>query len=369
MANARDEIDGSRTSGADSRAVTTPATKRQDDATDGDEACPGRGPMRRRVLERTAELVAAGAIGAAGSVGATDHEPDAETGGRTDTSQDDVDESPLIDAHVHLIPEATLDRDPLSAEQLVSWMDENGIDRAVVLALDSPESYPVSASSPWILEQVESYPDHFVPFCTVDPRTLVYGEDAVEALLERYVDRGARGFGELKAGVPIDDSRLETIYELCAEYDLPILFHTDEKAMMDEVGLPRLEAVLASFPEVDFIAHAHGWWSHIAADVSEADLGRYPEGEIDEPGRVLELLAEYDNVYGDLSALSGWNALSRDETFAQTFLEAHADQLVFGTDHLHPGQEIPQFGLFERFELEESAWANIRYRNLVDLLR
>ncbi|MFC4439036.1 MULTISPECIES: amidohydrolase family protein [Natrialbaceae] len=325
--------------------------------------------MRRDVLERTAGLAAAGATGAVGSAGATDREPDAEPGGRTDAPQDDVDDLPLIDAHTHLIPEATLDREPLSAEGLVSWMDENGIDRAVVLALDSPESYPVPASSPWVLEQVGSYPDRLVPFCTVDPRTLVYGPDTAEALLERYVDRGARGFGELKAGVPIDDSRLETIYELCAEYDLPILFHTDEKAMMDEVGLPRLESVLASFPEVDFIAHAHGWWSHTAADVSEADLGRYPEGEIDEPGRVPDLLAEYDNVYGDLSGLSGWNALSRDETFAQPFLETHADQLVFGTDYLHPGQETPQFDLFERFELEESAWADIRYRNLVDLLR
>ncbi|TYL36059.1 amidohydrolase [Natronococcus pandeyae] len=324
--------------------------------------------MRRRVLERTAGIVAAGAIGATGSVGAAADEPDARTVDRISVSQD-VDELPLVDAHVHLIPEETLDREPLNADQLVAWMDENGIDRAVVLALDSPESYPVMASSPWILDQVETYPDRLIPFCTIDPRTLVYGIDTAEDLLERYVDRGARGFGELKAGLPIDDSQLETIYELCAEYELPILFHTDEKAMMDEVGLPRLEDVLASFPEVDFLAHAHAWWSHIGDDVSEADLGDYPEGEIDEPGRVPELLGEYDNIYGDLSARSGWNALSRDEAFAQEFLESHADQLVFGTDYLYPGQEIPQFDLFDRFDLEESAWADIRYRNLEDVLR
>lgn len=99
------------------------------------------------------------------------------------------------------------------------------------------------------------------------------------AILERYVERGARGFGELKPGVRPDDSRLETLYELCVEYELPILCHVDDKSMLDEVSLPRLEDVLASFSEVDFIVHAHGWWAHISADVEETDFGRSPSGE------------------------------------------------------------------------------------------
>ncbi|MFP8952138.1 amidohydrolase family protein [Natrialbaceae archaeon A-arb3/5] len=276
---------------------------------------------------------------------------------------------PLFDAHTHLIPEETLGRDPLTADELVAWMDDNGIDRAVVLALDSPESYPVQAPSWWILDEVESYPDRLVPFCTVDPRTLVYGDDPAEELVERYVERGARGFGELKAGLPIDDSQLETLYELCAEYDLPILFHTDEKAMMDEVGLPRLEDVLASYPEVDFLAHAHAWWAHISADVTWDDRSRYPDRPIEPGGRVPELLAEYDNIYGDISGLSGWNALTRDEDYGQAFLENYFDQLVFGTDYLYPGHEIEQFELFERFDLEREAWAAIRDENLDDVLR
>ncbi|AFZ73366.1 amidohydrolase family protein [Natronobacterium gregoryi] len=283
----------------------------------------------------------------------------------------DVDDLPLIDAHTHLIPTETLDRDPFSVDELVSWMDDNGVDRAVVLALDSPESYPVQAPSWWVLEEVAAYPDRLLPFCTVDPRTLVYEDDfgAVTALLEAHVDRGARGFGELKAGLPIDDERLETIYELCADYGLPILFHTDEKAMMDEVGLPRLEDVVASYPTVDLLAHAHAWWAHISADVDADDRGAYPSGPIDSGGRVPELLSEYDNLYGDISARSGWNALTRDEEFAQSFLEDHHEQLVFGTDSLSPDQEIPQFDLFDRFDLDLEAWADIRYRNLEGVLR
>ncbi|QLK27013.1 amidohydrolase [Natrinema zhouii] len=288
---------------------------------------------------------------------------------QADGQGDAVGDLPLFDAHTHLIPRETLGREPLSADGLVSWMDEQGVDRAVVQALDSPESYPVQAPSWWILEQVESFPDRLIPFCSVDPRTLVYGAEAVENLLEGYVDRGARGFGELKPGLPIDDRRLETIYELCAEYELPILCHLDDKALLDDVGLPGLENVLGSYPAVDFIAHAHFWWAHISADVTAADRSRYPEGPVEPGGRVPELLAVYDNLYGDLSAGSGWNALTRDPEFAQGFLETHHEQLVWGSDYIYPSQEIPQVTMFDRFDLETEAWANIRARNLEGVLR
>ncbi|SDQ59716.1 amidohydrolase family protein [Natronobacterium texcoconense] len=290
----------------------------------------------------------------------------------TETEEDDQDplaDLPLFDAHTHVVPMATRGHDPLSADELVDWMDAYGVDRAVVLAFDSPEAYPVQAPSWWVLEEAASYPERLVPFCTIDPRTLVYGEDTAEDLLEGYIDRGARGFGELKVGMPIDDERLGPIYERCAEYELPILFHTDRQSLPDEIGLPRLESVLASYPEVDFVAHAHGWWAHMGADVERADLGSIPEGPIESRGRIWELLAEYDNIYGDISTRSGWNALVRDETLGQELLETHHDQIVFGTDYLYPGQAVPQFGLFDRFDLDREAWANVRHRNIERLLR
>lgn len=344
---------------------------------------PTRSPAaatRRRVLSLATTAGLTGTLGAIGTraprpataaARATDDsarvvQPDAETQGEDDGSVADL---PLFDVHTHLIPHETLDRDPLDADGLVAWLDARGIDRAVVLALDSPESYPVQAPSWWVLEQVSSYPDRLVPFCTVDPRTLVYEEETVRNLLEGYVDRGARGFGELKPGLAIDDPRLETIYDLCAEYDLPILCHLDDKAMLDEPGLPRFEDVVASYPSVDFIAHAHFWWAHISADVSAADRGRYPEGAIEPGGRVPELLDSYDNVYGDLSAGSGWNALTRDPEYAQDFLANHHEQLVWGSDYIYPGQEIPQLTVFDRFELDAEAWRDIRARNLESVIR
>ena len=43
-------------------------------------------------------------------------------------------------------------------------------------------------------------------------------------------------------------------------------------------------------------------------------------------------LADYPNMYGDLSAGSGLNALTRDEGFTRDFLTRHQDKLVFGSD-------------------------------------
>lgn len=352
----------------------------------GDPLCSGSTTTRRRYLAITAGVglfattAGCASIGPDGSTaesetpestgGAPDDSETAE--GDTETDEDDlesIEELPLFDAHTHIIPTEARDREPLSATELVDWMDDYGIDRAVVLPFDSPEGYPVQVPTWWVLDEIEAYPDRLVPFCTIDPRTLVYGEDITDDLLERYVDRGARGFGELKVGMDVDDERLEPLYERCASYELPILFHTDQQSMTDEVGLPRLESVLASYPEVDFVAHAHGWWSHIAADVDAGDLGSIPERSIESRGRIWELLAEYDNIYGDISTLGGWNALTRDHEYGQEFLESHHNQLVFGSDYLFPGQEVPHFDLFERFDLDLEAWANIRHRNLENLLR
>lgn len=300
-----------------------------------------------------------------------DREGDNDDTGADDDNEDEIestDELPLFDSHTHIIPTEARGQDPLSASELVGWMDGNGIDRAVVLPFDFPESYPVQAPSSWVLEEVNAYPDRLVPFCSVDPRD-IDGEGAASERLEDFIDRGARGFGELKVEMTIDDDRLETLYELCATYELPVLFHTDQQSLRDEVGLPKLEGVLTSYPEVNFVAHAHGWWSHIDADVEQGDLGRIPEGPIESRGRIWELLTEYDNIYGDISTLAGWNALTRDHGYGQELLESHHDQIVFGSDYLYPGQGIPHFDLFEQFELDLNAWANIRYRNLESLLR
>ena len=54
------------------------------------------------------------------------------------------------------------------------------------------------------------------------------------------------------------------------------------------------------------------------------------------------LLSEYPNVFGDLSASSGLNALTRDSGYAREFLARFQDKLLFGTDCLHHGRAGPE---------------------------
>ena len=45
-----------------------------------------------------------------------------------------------------------------------------------------------------------------------------------------------------------------------------------------------------------------------------------------------KLLSDYPNLYGDLSANSGRNDLTRTPAFAVDFLKRHQDKLHFGSD-------------------------------------
>ena len=48
-------------------------------------------------------------------------------------------------------------------------------------------------------------------------------------------------------------------------------------------------------------------------------------------------IRKYANLYADLSARSGFNALSRDPEFAYQFIEEFHDRLFFGTDGRYKG--------------------------------
>jgi predicted TIM-barrel fold metal-dependent hydrolase len=68
----------------------------------------------------------------------------------------------------------------------------------------------------------------------------------------------------------------------------------------------------------------------------------YPTGPVTEGGRLPELLRRYDNLWADISAGSGHNAISRDPDFGYAFLENFQDRVLYGTDICWPGQEVQQ---------------------------
>jgi predicted TIM-barrel fold metal-dependent hydrolase len=190
-------------------------------------------------------------------------------------------------------------------------------------------------------------------------------------ILERYKMAGARGFGEHKVGLPFDHPQMMMVYEACDKLSLPILFHLDDLRGIDTPGLPRLENVLKTFPQLPLIGHAAGFWASISADATFADFGRYPEiPRTTVPGGALDRLMEkYPNLYGDLSEPGGEKAITRDPAFGREFIIRNANQLVFGTDFLMGGQEVPQFELLDSLKLPDDVQAKIYRDNAKRLLK
>ncbi len=271
----------------------------------------------------------------------------------------------LIDFHVHLgncfrqeYPDGR--RSP-SVHQLIDWMDRNEVDMAVLLPLESPEVVPGYYLSEQAIADRDAYGERLIAFCCFDPRMRDVG-----GLIDTFVQRhGAKGFGEALNGLAFDDERNAVIYEKCAEHGLPYLFDMGPTYCWDEVGLPRLESCLRDFPQTQFVGHGPGFWTAISG---EDPRGGYPEGPIQPGGAIDRLMAGYENLWLDLSAGSGHNAMTRDREFAAGFIDRHWRKMLFATDYFIVGQEVRQFDWFRSLDISEEMREAIGSGNALRLL-
>jgi predicted TIM-barrel fold metal-dependent hydrolase len=220
---------------------------------------------------------------------------------------------PALDIHFHL-------RQGLDAN--MTHMQGCGVTNAVLLARAS--------ASEQIKAIQAKYPKRFVWAASAD----ITKPDAVETLTKAVKD-GAQGLGEIKFHVEADGPELRRMYALAAELNAPILVHFQEVPHFEgegvfSTGFKRFEAMLKAYPKTKFIGHADAFWANISADY--ANEAAYPSGPIKPGGITDKLLGDYANLYGDLSANSGNNALSRDSEFTEDFLARHQNKLVFGSD-------------------------------------
>jgi predicted TIM-barrel fold metal-dependent hydrolase len=292
-----------------------------------------------------------------------------------------------IDIHTHL--GAFRPGRMVSVKVLLEWMDAHDVERACIQPLVSPESSPgvqPMHTSEAALEAAQAHPDRLVAFCCLDPRVTidptaprtfperqghVAGVAGLVEILKRYKDAGARGLGEHKVGLPFDHPQMMQLYEACDALELPILFHLDDLRGIDTPGLPRLERALRAFPRLPFIGHACGFWSSISGDVTPQDFGRYPRvpRPITPGGALDRLMDACPNLYGDLSEPGGQIALTRDPAFAREFVIRRADRLLFGSDFLEPGQEIPQFAILDGMNLPVHVQRAVYRGNALRLLK
>ena len=83
-----------------------------------------------------------------------------------------------------------------------------------------------------------------------------------------------------------------------------------------------------------------------------------------------QILEEYENVYGNLSAYSGYNALARDLDHAKSFLIKFVNKLLYGSDLVDFFK--PEFSLMKllrKLHLPSYVYERILWRNAIDILR
>lgn len=152
--------------------------------------------------------------------------------------------------------------------------------------------------------------------------------DNAAAEIEKWLKLGACVIGEQKFDVECDSAHSQKLYELAAAYQVPILLHFQHQTY--NRGYERFHTMLAKYPKTVFIGHAQTFWGNI--DRAHDQKVLYPKGKVTPGGLTDRYLADYPNLYADMSAGSGLLALTRDEAHTTAFFGRHQDKILYGSD-------------------------------------
>lgn len=292
----------------------------------------------------------------------------------------------IIDVHAHVFAEPKIKYTPqtttfMSAKDQIKVMDSLGVDKAILLPMSNPEILPEYQGIYEILEVCNKYPGRFIPFCNVDPRLmgslLEVSADHFEFILNQYKELGCKGLGEISAKINFDDPRALNLFEACQRVGFPVTFHTSTKdsndyGLIDEVSLPRLENVLKKFPDLILFGHSQSFWAEISGDVSIEEKDGYPSGKVEQGGAVVRLMRKYPNLFGDISANSGLNALRRDPEFAWEFIDEFQDKLLLGLDYCSVNNDREHIQWLkearDQGNISTDAYDKIMFKNIVQIL-
>jgi len=225
---------------------------------------------------------------------------------------------PVIDIHQHT------DYSGRTDEQLIAHQRKMGVTHTVLLPAGRFFGLEAMCSGNDRVQAVaKMLPREFSFFANEVP----YLSDAREVLVGA-LRAGALGIGEQKFMVDADSRAVAMVAEVAQEFGVPVLLHFQFGRY--NTGFEKFPRIVERFPRVNFIGHAQTWWANIDAGADQKVL--YPKGPVTPGGLTDRYLADYPNVFADLSAGSGLNALLRDEDHARAFLARHQDKLLFGSD-------------------------------------
>lgn len=262
-------------------------------------------------------------------------------------------------------------------DQVLRRYDELGIERGALLPLIGPETY-LPQSNEDILDMCARSGGRLVPFVNIDPRAMTNSPDApLSDWLQHYKERGCKGVGEVMPNLPFSDPRCQNLFKHVEAVGLPLTFDISDRiggdyGFYDDPGLPQLENSLKRFPNLKILGHGPAFWAEIGPLETPADRGGYPNYPFEEEGVVPKLFRRYANLYGDMSAGSGYNALARNPEYAARFLDEFQDRILYATDICTADADLPLAGflkgLLEEGKISQEIFAKVARENAVRLL-
>ncbi len=296
-------------------------------------------------------------------------EPSATTSAATTTAPAD----PIIDIHQHT---------PYSGRSEAAMLHHQKVLGATQTIL-LPGGRPAERASTLHgrangLEAAAGSYEVCMPIAKARPGEFYFGANDVPDLpgaqerIEAQLKAGAVCIGEQKFNLPCDSKEMEMVYAIAQEFDVPILMHFQFQTY--NTDYERFGNVLKKWPKVNFVGHAQTFWANIDANHKD-QAALYPRGKVTAGGWTDRYLSDHENMWADMSAGSGLNAMTRDEEHARGFIDRHQDQLLYGSDCSdsagHPPQctGAGQIACIGRLAPDNAAERKILYKNAKKLYR
>lgn len=258
-----------------------------------------------------------------------------------------------------------------SARDMLPHLAELGITKGVILSGGETGR----GTNDTAREAAAQAPETYHWMCNLDytqPETVYDRLSALKA-------QGAVGVGEFAVNRWIDDEFIEAVFSAAEKLGLPVLAHMSPEqgfnyGIADRPGLPLLEQALKKYPGLTFIGHSQPFWHEMSGDASADKIARnsWGAGAVTPGGRLWTLFRECPNLYGDLSANSGGNALMRDEANGLAFLDEFQDRLMFGSDMCNTEMVFPLGAWLDKMldegKLSQKVYDKVCFQNAARVL-
>ena len=255
---------------------------------------------------------------------------------------------PVIDVHNHVNDAVGINGAEIPPAEVIRRMDAANVQKIVILTgLWGDKLQTV------IDKMVKPYPDRFMVFTQIDYSKIDDRNFAAESVaqLDDAVRRGARGVKVLKdlglgvkdkSGkfIPVDDPRLDPIWEECGKLGIPVAIHTtDPEAFFTPIDNhnERYEELNANptwsfygpqFPSKDTLLaqRNHVFEKHPQTKFIALHVANWPEN-LDV---VSSWLDKYPNMVVEFGARQA--ELGRQPRRTLKFFRDYQDRILFGTD-------------------------------------